>query len=86
MVDIRVKSMRVINSPVGQRINELRNRLGGISRVELAKKIGLGSGLIIYMWETEHRTPTSRNCFKLIDLAKTVGLEWTMEMLRPRKE
>jgi len=69
---------------VADRIIELRTKLK-MNRTKFTAVLGLKSRVTTYFWETGIRAPDINNAYKLLELAHTVGLEWKLEMLLPKK-
>jgi DNA-binding XRE family transcriptional regulator len=68
---------------VNEMIKDLRIKLG-VNKAQFARLLWLRSRAYIQFLEDGTRHPSTVVCYRLIDLAKTVGMEWTLEMLNPR--
>jgi len=64
-------------------IYELRKKLG-ISREKFRILLGLKTTIIIYWWERGMRQPSMKQAYKIIEMAQAVGMQLTIEMIKPR--
>lgn len=68
--------------PLKEKISELREKLGDISRLTLSKLLGLKGPGIIFSWEKGIGQPSFERCLKLIKLSESVGLNWKITEIR----
>lgn len=62
-------------------IIEVRKRLG-ISRLKFAKRLGLGSQAIIWMYERKLRYPSRKTWLALVEIAQEVGVEVSLDTIK----
>lgn len=63
-------------------ILELRQRLG-MNRNEFTAAMGLKTRMTTRSWERGMKIPNLRSATRLIELARSVGLEWSLEDFKP---
>ncbi len=69
---------------VAEKIRYLRLR-AGLNRVQFTKHLGLKSRITSLHWESGRRRPNLAHCYKLLALAKSVDIDWTLEDFMPEK-
>ncbi len=65
-------------------IIELRKKLG-VSRLKLAKMIGLKTNMIIWQYEKGQRFPSRTTWMNIIDIAEQNGIRVTAEMMKEER-
>lgn len=68
-----------------EKITLLRKGLGNVSRLNLSRELNLKTETAIWNWEKGISSPSYEHTLKLINFAKSIGIEWKIEDLRPNK-